>query len=157
MSRRQFCAVDGRNLMALTNIKDANNHITSHLAYGLLRSDAIAVTANAQYDLYAWVRGKLDPGVDTGVSEWIMRVLFYNSSSGSLGSLDVDSGNPGTLSTGWQQEGGRFTTPSNTASVRIDLHNYLNSGWVAFDDVSFIKVGTGTNLAPNYGFESSGS
>jgi len=39
------------------------------------------------------------------------------------------------------------------AKVRIVLMQYLNSGWVAFDDVSLIQVGNSTNLAANPGFE----
>jgi hypothetical protein len=38
-------------------------------------------------------------------------------------------------------------------SVRIRLYNYLNTGWVAFDDVSFKVSGDDDNLVPNPGFE----
>jgi RHS repeat-associated protein len=125
----------------------------SNHAYGVLQSDPIAVSANTQYDLYAWVRGELDPDDSTG--QWIVRAHFYNSSGTLLSSQDPAAGSPGTLTPTWQQQGGRITTPANTATLRISLYNYMNSGWVAYDDVSLKQVGTSTNLAPNPGFESS--
>ncbi len=123
----------------------------SNQAYGYLRSDPIPVTAGVQYDLYAYVRGELDP--DDSHGGWIIRACFYNSSGAYLSYQDMASGGAGSLDPTWQQKGGRLTTPANAATVRIDLYNYMNSGWVAYDDASLVKVGTSTNLVPNPGFE----
>jgi RHS repeat-associated protein len=130
-------------------------YATSNHAYGLLQSSAIAVSPNTQYDLYAYVRGELD-AEDSG-GNWVIRARFYNSSGAYISYQNAAAGGAGSLSTTWQSKGGRITTPSNAASVRIQLYNYLNSGWVAYDDVSFREVDNLFNLAPNPGFESSGS
>jgi len=53
------------------------------------------------------------------------------------------SGGPGSLTTSWQNLGNRITTPANTAKIKIQLTNYMNSGWAAFDDVSL-------NVVPKY-------
>jgi RHS repeat-associated protein len=74
----------------------------------------------------------------------------YDSAGNYLSYLDVDSGGGGSLTTTWQQKGGRFTTTATTGKVSIRLYNYMNSGWVAFDDVSLRPVVT-FNLA--YGAE----
>jgi hypothetical protein len=127
--------------------------VISNHAYGYLQSDEIAVSANTQYDLYAYVRGELDPE-DSG-GQWTIRAYFYNSSGGQISYTDAAKGVAGTLNTTWQSKGGRITTPAGTVKLRIRLYNYSNSGWVAYDDVSLKRVGSGTNLAPNPGFESS--
>ncbi len=54
----------------------------------------------------------------------------------------IDQGGPDTISTTWQQKGGRFTTPSNGAKVSIQLWIQLGSGWVTYDDVSLRPVVT---------------
>jgi hypothetical protein len=82
--------------------------------------------------------------------------MFYDAGGGLISQQDAASGLPGTVSTTWQQKGGTITTPSNAAGLRIQLYNYINSGWVAYDDVSLKQVGSGTNLVSNPGFESSG-
>jgi hypothetical protein len=48
-------------------------------------------------------------------------------------------GGAGTLDTTWREEGGTFTTPSNAATVRIQLWNVRNAGWVAYDDVRLVS------------------
>jgi RHS repeat-associated protein len=104
----------------------------SNLAYGRVEQ-SIAVAANTLYDLSAWVRGELDPeGSD---QRWLAQVEYYNSSGQLISSQDVLFDYQGSLNTTWQFHAGRFTTPANTATVKLRLHNILNSGWVAFDDV----------------------
>jgi YD repeat-containing protein len=125
----------------------------SNQAYGYIRSDPITVAANTQYDLYAWVRGRLDPEDSNG--SWIIRAYYYNSSGGAISYQDIASGGPTSVSTTWQERGGRITTPANIATLRIQLYNYMNSGWVAFDDVRLNPIGSGTNLVANPVFESS--
>jgi hypothetical protein len=114
----------------------------SNLSYGNVRSDAIPVSANTQYDLYAFVRGRIDPDDSSGA--WIIRARFYNSSGGYIGYQDAAAGGPGTLTAIWQRRGGRITTPTGTAALCIDLYNHSNSGWVAFDDVMLTAVTTST-------------
>jgi len=76
----------------------------------------------------------LDP--DESERYWIVRILYYDAGGGRLGYENVALGGPGSLTPAWQQVGGRVTTPAGTSTVRIMLLNYMNSGWVAFDDVS---------------------
>jgi RHS repeat-associated protein len=108
--------------------------ISNH-AYGYLRSDAVAVRPNTEYDVYAWVRGELD---DESHSNWYVRVYFYDSGGAQISNQNVAWGGPGSLNTTWQEKGGTITTPSNAATMRVMLLNHLNSGWVAFDDVRVV-------------------
>ncbi|MCP4427600.1 MAG: hypothetical protein GY803_24215, partial [Chloroflexi bacterium] len=124
--------------------------ISNH-AYGFLDSDLIAVTPGAQYDLHAWLRGKLDS--DTTVMGWRVQALFYDATDVYLGPYNAASGGSAEISTTWEQKGGPITVPSNATQIRIRLLNYMSSGWVAFDDVSLIEVGGGSNLVANDGFE----
>ena len=66
----------------------------------------------------------------------------YNSANTLVRSDYIDQGGPDTISTTWQQKGGRFTTPSNGAKVSIQLWIQLGSGWVTYDDVSLRPVVT---------------
>ena len=127
--------------------------ISNH-AYGYLQSPLINVGANKQYSLYTFMRGELDPDDSNG--NVYVRVWFYNSSGGTISSIDVDSASPGSLTTSWVQKGGPFTTPAGTAKIRILLFSYMNSGWVAFDDVSLLDGTTEMLDAATKGFESSG-
>ena len=68
-----------------------------------------------------------------------MRVIFFDSNNNVISTLDVATCE--TQFGSWQQYGGRFTTPANTANMKIDLYSYMTSGWVAFDDVSLVQVG----------------
>ncbi len=123
----------------------------SNHAYGWLQSDPIPVSPGVEYDVYAWLRGEIDPDGSHGA--WIIRARFYDAGGGSLGYQNAASGVAGTLDTTWRQEGGRVTAPSGAATARIQLWNHSNTGWVAYDDVSFKAVGSGTELAPDPGFE----
>jgi hypothetical protein len=49
-----------------------------------------------------------------------------------------------SASTTWSEKSGDFTTPSSAAYVRVQLYNYMNSGWIAWDDVSLLGPGTVT-------------
>lgn len=111
--------------------------ISNH-AYAALEAAQINVSPNTQHDAYAWVRGEIDAEDSWG--QWILKVLQYDSAGVYLSSVDVDSG--GMLSTAWEQKGGRFTTTANTGKVVIRLYNYMNSGWVAYDDVTLRPVVT---------------
>jgi RHS repeat-associated protein len=122
----------------------------SNLAYNVLQADKITLEANAQYDLYTYVRGALDPSVTVG--SWILRARYYNTAGNEISSSDVAGSSP--LTTTWQRFGGRVTPPANAAKIQIQLYNVMSSGWVAFDDVSLVKVGgNGANLVLNPGFE----
>jgi hypothetical protein len=63
-----------------------------------------------------------------------------------MGIRYADSGAAGTLTTNWENQGGRLTTPANAAKMRILLYDYMNSGWVAYDDISLRQVSS-INLA----------
>lgn len=126
-----------------------NAYAISNQAYGWLNSDAITVTPGSQYTASVWARGQIDP--DDIYGGWIARMYFYDSSGQYISTQDFGSG--ATLSTTWTQKSNTITPPANTATMRVFLFNYLASGWVAYDDVSVVKVGTSTNLITNAGFE----
>ncbi len=106
----------------------------SNLGYGSLNSDKLNVSANTTYDAYAWVRGELD--AEDGLGNWILLLRHYDSANNLVRSDYIDQGGPDTISTTWQQKGGRFTTPSNGAKASIRLWIQLGSGWVTYDDIS---------------------
>jgi len=128
-------------------------YVISNHAYGVLRSPYITASQNTQYDLYTYVRGEID--TDDSQGNWLVRVHYYRSDNSKIKHENATVGP--AISTSWQRKGKRITTPAGTAKVRIELFNYMNTGWVAFDDVELKKVGNSTNLVPNPGFESSGS
>ncbi len=114
------------------------------------------VTGGAQYDLYAWVRGKLD--ADDSASSFYLRLRFYDS-SGALIPYDsghnAHSGSPESLDGVWRYSGGRVTAPPNAATAQILLLNHLNTGWVTFDDVLLTRVGQETVIKrSSYGIAS---
>ena len=117
-------------------------------------SGLITIQPNTQYDLYAYVRGEID--AEDSAGQWLIRAYYCDSNNNYLSYQDAAGGGAGTLTTTWQYQGGRVTTPANAAKLRIQLYNYMNSGWVAYDDVELYKivggVRSGSNLAPNPGF-----
>jgi hypothetical protein len=129
----------------------------SNHAFGYLQSDFIPVSQTVEYDLYVWMRGEIDP--EDSYGRWRVRAYFYDANNNLISGqnyAEVANGGEGSINLTWQLKGGRFTTPVSTAKVRIRLENGRNSGWIAFDDVVLNPVGGG-NIAPNNGFESSGS
>ncbi len=109
-----------------------------NLASGALQSASIAVSGNKQYDLYAWLNGKLDTADSAG--GWHVRALYYTAGSAYIGYKDVYTGTAESSSLTWQQVGGRLLTPANAASVRLELRVEGVSGWLDFDDVSLQEV-----------------
>ena len=118
---------------------DYGHVISSHM-YGYLQSSAISATPGGVYDVYSWMRGELD--ADDSGGSWVLRVYFYNSSGTLISSSDAASGGPTTLTTAWQRKGGQVTAPAGTASLKVWLMVYMNSGWAAFDDVSVTQPQT---------------
>ncbi|MCP4898668.1 MAG: hypothetical protein GY906_16995 [bacterium] len=135
----------------------AYGYSISNLCYGTLLSDHIPVSPNADYDLYTWVRGEIDP--DESKNGLLIRANYYDASGAHLSYTNVFANNNGTVPTPvWQRVGGQVTTPAEAANVRIQLFNYLSSGWIAFDDVEFnTTADPQTNLAPNPSFEDGGT
>jgi len=112
----------------------------SDQAMGALDSDYITtnISPNTQYNLYAYVRGEVD--ADDSAHNYQVRIMFYDSNSSYLGYQDAYGGAPDTINMNWQLKGGQVTTPANTCKVRVELRVQMITGWVAFDDVSLIKV-----------------
>jgi hypothetical protein len=130
----------------------------SNQVYGYLSSDPISFDANDTYTVHAWVRGELD-GED-GVGRWLIRAQYYDANGQVMNHVDddVDYGDAGSLSREWQYRDGEFSVAEEAGqgavAFRIQLFNYLNSGWVAYDDVELQLVGgSGENLLTNPGFE----
>ena len=111
--------------------------ISNH-SKGNLQSDSVSVTPNSTYDLYAFIRGELDP--DDSHGTWQLRINYYDSAGTYLTYQDAVSGNPGGLTAAWLYLGGQITTPANAASLKVRLYLYQTSGWIAFDDISLTKV-----------------
>ena len=129
-------------------------YVISNVAYGYARSNLVPVAAGTAYDVYGWVRGKADTDSSYG-STWIIRVRWYNSQGTYLTYTNADYGGSGELTTSWQHLGGRVTAPSNATQAAVDLFFYDGTGWIAYDDVTFIPVvNGGSNLLDDPGFES---
>jgi RHS repeat-associated protein len=84
------------------------------------------------------VRGKIDP--DDSWGYWILRAAFYDASGTYLGYQDAEMGNGSSISETWQKKGGNVTVPANATQMRLQLYNYMNTGWVAFDDVALTTL-----------------
>ena len=52
-----------------------------------------------------------------------------------LGYQKAEYDNGGSIGETCQQKGGEITIPADAAQMRIQLYNYMNTGWMAFDDV----------------------
>jgi hypothetical protein len=104
----------------------------SNQAYGCLYSDPVTVLPEADYDLRTWVRGEIDP--DGSLSGWILRAHSYDADGNDLGHSDLAAGS--TLTTTWTKQGGIFTTPAGTTTLRVFLYLHQASGWANFDDVA---------------------
>ncbi|MCG2783910.1 MAG: hypothetical protein L6461_02280 [Anaerolineae bacterium] len=127
------------------------NYVLTNNAYGNLTSKPIPVTPNTQYVLSGWVRGQIND--QQGEAGWIIRAAYYTSTDQYITYTDIASGTGSSTSTTWAQKSGTVTTPADAAFVRVFLYNHLSSGWVGFDDISFKKSGTGTELLEDPGFE----
>ncbi len=124
----------------------------SNTSYGYNRSDQVPVTGSTAYDVYGWLRGKVD--ADSSYStNWIIRVRWYNSQGTYLSYTNADYGPGSELTTTWQHLGGRVTAPANAAKATVDLYFYNGTGWIAFDDITFVPASGGSNLLDDPGFE----
>ena len=66
-----------------------------------------------------------------------MRANFYDVYGVSLSYVNAASGGPGTLNdVTWQQKGNTVTAPANAVSMKVQLYNYMSTGWTAWDDVT---------------------
>lgn len=124
-------------------------YVISNHAYGQLRSPRIDANPDTAYELFAWVKGQVD--TEASYAALLMRVYFYDAGGGQLGfeSVHLDQA---FNAADWEQRGGGFTTPTDTAEMQLVLYCYLANGWIAFDDVELIEVGGG-NLLGDPGFE----
>jgi hypothetical protein len=118
--------------------------ISNH-AYGYLQTDMITILPSTEYDLYAYVRGELD-AEDSEGGGWLIRAYYYDSGDNYISYQNSATGAAGSLNTTWQYLGGRITTPANAAKMRIQLFEYMSSGWVAYDDIYLRKVGNYTQV-----------
>ncbi len=95
---------------------------------------------STSYHVSAWMRGEID--TEESAANWLLRVYYYDASHTALSYVNVAVGS--TAPANWTEQGGDFTTPSNAAFVRIQLYNYQNSGWIAWDDVRLTGAGVVT-------------
>ena len=149
-------------------LSGAYAYTISNLSHGVIYSGLIEPIAQGeQYKVSAYVRGELDSEDSEGC--WSVQVYFYSSTNALL-QLPVDAvkGCNGSISAAWKtadlandgtEDGdGLVTVPAGAVKMRVYLVNYHNSGWVAFDDVSVIRVSPSmsTNLISDPGFEGNG-
>jgi RHS repeat-associated protein len=113
-------------------------YVMSNHPYGRLLSEPVLVRPDTEYDLYAWMRGEINP--DDGEGLWLIGAYFYDSNGWYDGFATAALGGAGTLDGTWQQKGGKIRTSSEAATLRVYLYHYMNDGWVAFDDVSLGEV-----------------
>jgi hypothetical protein len=114
-------------------------------AFAVPGSASQPATPGAQYDLYAWVRGKLD--ADDSAPSFHLRLHFYDGSGTVIpyeSGHNAYSGSPERLDGVWRYTGGRVTAPANAATAQILLLSHYNTGWLAFDDVLLTRVGQET-------------
>jgi hypothetical protein len=114
-------------------------YVISNHGYGRLLSDRAWVVPNADYDLFVWARGAVDP--DDSANGLLLRAFFYDSGGAYIGYRNAyhdPSGATPTLE--WGRFGGRVTAPPNAATARVSLYNYHSCGWIAFDDVELRRV-----------------
>ncbi|MFN8446855.1 MAG: RHS repeat-associated core domain-containing protein [Caldilineaceae bacterium] len=130
-------------------------YVISNEGYASLTSGSIAVSANTGYDLAAYVRGQIDREAMGG--ELIFKSYFYNGTT-LLSTLDkVIPSSTVLSSTGWINVSNRITTPVNTTSMKVEIHNGMFNGWIAYDDLTLKQVGSSTNLLSDPGFENATS
>jgi RHS repeat-associated protein len=110
---------------------------SGNLAYGYLRSSEIVAQPGASYNLSVYVKLYRDTTASNGTPT--VRGVALDSSGTALAYFPVaDTGI--TNSSTYKKYGGNFTTPANTAKVRVELLSVMAAGWVAFDDVSLTPV-----------------
>ncbi len=123
-------------------------HVITNTTYGWLTSDEIGVTGGANYDLHAWIRGRLDPDDSRDGTVWVLRVSWYDDTGGYLGYNNTAGGGPASIPTSWTQVGGTTTAPQNAATATIDIYQYMGSGWINFDDITLKTTASETQYYP---------
>ncbi|BBH24555.1 hypothetical protein Back11_59000 [Paenibacillus baekrokdamisoli] len=99
-------------------------------------SQAVSVEPNTEYEISVWVKGNnVNNTWFGGAPGWMLQQAV------PTGSYD------------WQQVTTTYTTGNNehTFDFRILTENMTDEVW--FDDLSMVKMGSGTNLLKNAGFE----
>ena len=114
----------------------------SNVGYGYKWTDPIPVTPGDELDVFAWMRGEIDPDDSAGSAG--VRAYFYDSSGAYLSWAGV-SIYPGSLDGAWELGGKSVTVPSGASTVRLMLISHSNSGWVAFDDAYLSDVSSNTS------------
>ena len=114
----------------------------SNVGYGYKWTDPISVTPGDELDVFAWMRGEIDPDDSAGSAG--VRAYFYDSSGAYLSWAGV-SIYPGSLDGAWELGGKSVTVPSGASTVRMMLISHSNSGWVAFDDAYLSDVSSNTS------------
>ena len=118
-----------------------NVYVISNLADGVLQSVKLPVTGSTLYHLSAWLRGEIGAGGSPETGRWEVRVRFFDANENEIieGTVTAASGGAGSLNIDWRQEGELFMTPSGAVEASVELVSHLTSGWVAFDDVAFVR------------------
>jgi YD repeat-containing protein len=114
-------------------------YVISNHAFGRLLSDHVGVVPNAEYELYVWVRGAVDP--DDSANGLLVRAFFYDGGGRYIGYRNAYHDPSGATPTPeWLRVGGRISAPPDAATARVVLYDYHSCGWIAFDDVELRRV-----------------
>jgi len=115
------------------------SYVVSNHGNGRILSDHVDVVPNAEYELFVWARGAVDPA--DSANGLLVRAFFYDGEGEYIGyrtAYGDASGATPTLE--WRRLGGRINAPPEAATARVVLHNCHSSGWIAFDDVELRRV-----------------
>ena len=108
----------------------------SNLADGSLTSSSSAVMPNTMYQLYAWMRGYVDPEESGSAAKLVAH--FYDANGDYMVSSLVQEGEGGPVGNSaseWAWLGGTVSTPANAATMAVALLVSEADGWVAIDNV----------------------
>jgi hypothetical protein len=109
--------------------------ISNH-PFAYLDSDLIGIEPNAQYTLSAWFRGEIDTDHTRGSP--ILRASFYAADGTWIENQQVVVSS-WAMTENWTQHALPMVSPSNAASMTIQISHFQASGWIAIDDVELVR------------------
>jgi RHS repeat-associated protein len=133
-----------------TSLSNGTDHQLSNLATGTSTSAAIAVQANHNYQLTAYVKGELNGNAANGTAQ--IRIL---GTTGIGGPPVIWSASSLNNAASWQQVQGNFTIGGANQNIQVEISLSGMNGWLAVDNVTLLDVTSHLNVpVPNGSFES---
>jgi RHS repeat-associated protein len=119
----------------------------TNAANGYFESAAITARPNQRYEVQALVSGELNDTAATGNGR--LQIDFYNSQNGLISSWNSIV----VLQDGSSTQGGYFTTPANTATLKLRLVADKTNGWLTFDDVTLTSQSAAVSSGPGQNYD----